>query len=112
MSTVRKPRPAPAAAIVRDPARRGGAPIIEGTSTRVMDVAVRYELLGMTPDEIGCALPHLDLARIHAALSYYYAHKEALDAEWKAAERRAARARTRSPSLLGRARAAAAALSR
>lgn len=77
-----------------------------------MDVAVRYERLGMTPDEILSALPHLDLARIHAALSYYYAHKAVLDEEWRAAERAAAAARRRASSALDRPRAAATALLR
>jgi uncharacterized protein (DUF433 family) len=102
----------PAVAIVCDSQRRGGAPIIAGTSTRVYDVAVRYELLGMPPDEIALALPHLNLAQIHCALSYYYEHKPELDAQWKAALKQVERARRGTPSLLERARARAAALSR
>ncbi len=82
--------------IVRDPGIRGGAPIIEGSGVRVMDVAVRYEVLGMSPEEIVSALPHLTLAQIHAALSHYYEHKAALDREWKAAVRQASRQRRRS----------------
>jgi uncharacterized protein (DUF433 family) len=50
---------------------RGGAPVIAGTGIKVLDVAVRYEVMGMTPEEIMVALPHLDLPQIHAALSYY-----------------------------------------
>jgi uncharacterized protein (DUF433 family) len=83
-----------------DPKRRGGAPIIAGTATRVMDIAVRYEVMGMSPDEIRAALPHLSLAQIHTALAYYYAHKRELDRDWKAALRDAARARRRSTSAL------------
>jgi uncharacterized protein (DUF433 family) len=62
---------------------RGGAPVIAGTGIKVLDVAVRYEVMGMTPEEIMVALPHLGLPQIHAALSYYYAHKAELDKEWK-----------------------------
>ena len=29
----------------------GGSPIIEGTRTRVMDIAIEYELLDRSPDE-------------------------------------------------------------
>ena len=42
----------------------------------------------MTPEEITVALPHLELPQIHAALSYYYAHKTELDKEWKKSLRR------------------------
>ena len=45
----------------------------------MLDVSVRYEVMGMTPEEIMVALPHLDLSQIHAALSYYYAHKSDLE---------------------------------
>ena len=30
-----------------------GSPIIEGTRTRVIDIAVEYDILGHSPDEIG-----------------------------------------------------------
>jgi len=99
-------------AIIADPARRGGAPIIAGTSTRVSDVAVRYELLGMGPDEIAAALPHLSLAQIHCALAYYYEHKGRFDREWRTEQRALNRARRERASLTERARARAAVLSR
>ncbi|MEO8603550.1 MAG: DUF433 domain-containing protein [bacterium] len=111
MSAARSSR-RPAVAIVSDPERRGGEPIIAGTSVRVYDVAVPYERFGMAPEEIAAALPHLDLARIHCALSYYYLHKATLDAQWRAAERRVARSRRGRPSLMEQARGRAAALSR
>lgn len=97
-------------AIVRDVVRRGGAPIIAGTGTRVTDVAARYELLGTSPDEIAAALPHLSLAQIHCALSYYYQHKDAFDAEWRAERRAVQQARRRAGSLTERARARTAVL--
>lgn len=92
----------PQPAIEQRADRRGGEPVIAGTGVRVMDIAVRYDILRMTPDEIAVALPHLTLAQIHAALSYYYAHKPALDRQWKAALRRVARRRKQAPSLLER----------
>lgn len=58
-------------------------PIIAGTGIKVLDVAIRYEVMGMTPEEILLALPHLTLPQIHDALSYYYEHKSELDKEWK-----------------------------
>lgn len=58
---------------------KGGNPVIMGTSTKVIDIAVRYEFGGMTPDEIIEQFPHLTLAQVHDALSYYYENKPELD---------------------------------
>lgn len=57
----------------------GGSPIIEGTRTRVIDVAVEYEMLGRTPDEIISSHPHLNLPQVHDALSFYYENRDELD---------------------------------
>jgi uncharacterized protein (DUF433 family) len=48
----------------------GGFPVIKGTRTRVVDIAVEYEYLNHTPDEIINAHPYLKLEQIHDALSY------------------------------------------
>jgi uncharacterized protein (DUF433 family) len=86
--------------IDRRPGVRRGAPVIAGTGIKVLDVAVRYEVMGMTPEEIMVALPHLDLPQIHAALSYYYAHKTELDKEWKGSLRKIGRLRAAQTSVL------------
>jgi len=39
---------------------------------------------GLTPEQIHEAYPHLSVAQIHAALSYYHDHKPQLDAEMEA----------------------------
>ena len=82
------------------PGVRRGAPVIAGTSIKVLDVAVRYEVMGQTPEEIIIALPHLTLPQIHAALSYYYGHKRELDKQWKASVKKIARLRLKTPSIL------------
>lgn len=56
-----------------------GSPVIEGTRTRVIDVAVEYEILGHSPDEIISSHPHLNLSQVHDALSYYYENRDELD---------------------------------
>lgn len=56
---------------------------IEGTRVRVQDVAMMAELQGQTPDQIAEALPHLTLGQVHAALSYYFDHREAIQGELK-----------------------------
>jgi uncharacterized protein (DUF433 family) len=58
-----------------------GSPVLAGTRTRVVDVVIEYAMLGRSPDEIIDAHPHLNLAMVHDALSYYYENREKLDAE-------------------------------
>lgn len=54
----------------------GGKPIIAGTRIRVQDIVIEYDGMGLTPDEIVQAHPHLTIAQVHDALSYYYDHAE------------------------------------
>ena len=56
-----------------------GSPIIEGTRTRVIDIAIEYEILGHSPDEIISSHPHLNLSQVHDALSFYYENRDELD---------------------------------
>ena len=49
----------------------------------MLDIAIRYEVMGMSPDDIISALLHLNHAQIHDALSYYYDHKDEIDKQWK-----------------------------
>lgn len=79
---------------------RGGSLIIVGTGIKVMEVAIRYEVMGMTPEDILLALPHLTLPQIHDALSYYYEHKSNLDKEWKASLKQVKALRKRHRSVL------------
>lgn len=67
---------------------RNGEPVISGTGIRVLDIAVRYEVMGMLPEDIIVALPHLNLPQVHDALSYYYEHKNEMDKIWKDAIRK------------------------
>lgn len=96
----RKAKSKPEGYIEMRPGVRGGAPVITGTGIKVLDVAVRYELMRMTPEEIMLALPHLTLPQVHGALSYYYAHKAELDKQWKTSLKRVARLRARTASIL------------
>jgi uncharacterized protein (DUF433 family) len=49
---------------------------ISGTRTRVQDIYALAEIHGLTPDQIVEQLPHLSLGQVHAALSYYFDHRE------------------------------------
>ena len=57
---------------------RAGRPraFIAGTRVRVQDIYALAEIQGRTPDEIVRALPHLTLGQVHAALSYYFDHRQ------------------------------------
>src|SRR3990170_431059 len=66
-----------------DPKISGGQPVISGTRISVMDIAIRYELMGMSVDEIVDEYPHLKLEQIHDALSYYYEHKDMFDRKYQ-----------------------------
>jgi uncharacterized protein (DUF433 family) len=54
---------------------------IAGTRTRVQDIYALAEIQGRTPDEIVTALPHLSLGQVHAALSYYFDHRDQILSE-------------------------------
>lgn len=56
----------------------GGKPRIAGTRIRVQDIYVWHELQGMSVDEIVDSYPHLTLADVHAALAYYYDHRQVI----------------------------------
>ena len=62
--------------IERKPGVCGGSPVIAGTRIRVLDIAIEYEFLGLSPDEIVQRHPHLTLAQVHDALSFYYENVE------------------------------------
>lgn len=64
-----------------DPKISRGSPVIAGTRVRVIDVAIEYDRLGMTPDQIIDAHPHLTLEAVHDALSYYYENQAVFDEE-------------------------------
>ncbi len=68
--------------------RRGlERPVIAGTRVRIQDVASDYERHGMTAEEIVREFPHLSLAQVHAALSYYFDHRDQI---WNALKEDAA----------------------
>lgn len=58
-----------------------GRPWIEGTNVKVTEVIFDKVAWGWDAEQIHRQYPHLPLAKIHAAFSYYYDHKDELDAE-------------------------------
>jgi uncharacterized protein (DUF433 family) len=56
--------------IVRDDQILNGEPIIKGTRTPVRAIVETWHL-GVPPEEIPKGMPHLTLAQVFSALSYY-----------------------------------------
>jgi uncharacterized protein (DUF433 family) len=61
----------------------GGKPCIAGTRIRVWDIHVWHNLRGQSPEEIVAAFPQLSLADVHAALAYYFDHREEIQRQAK-----------------------------
>ena len=65
--------------IITDNQILGGEPIILGTRTPVRAIVETWRL-GVPAEEIPSALPHLTLAQIFDALSYYSDHQQEINA--------------------------------
>jgi uncharacterized protein (DUF433 family) len=59
------------------------SPVVAGTRVRIVDIAIEYEYLNHSPDEIINAHPHLKLEQVQDALSYYYEHRDEMDTKIK-----------------------------
>ena len=65
--------------IMNDDQILGGEPIICGTRTPVRAIVESWRL-GVAAEEIPCVMPHLTLAQVFDALSYYSDHQEEINA--------------------------------
>ena len=64
---------------------------LAGTKVKVLEVALDKIAHGWSPDEIHFQHPHLSLAQIHAALTWYYENREDIDEQIAAAAKEAGR---------------------
>jgi uncharacterized protein (DUF433 family) len=64
---------------------RGGKPRVVRTRICVSDILIWTEQ-GQSPDEIVNEFPQLTLADVHAALAYYYEHREEIDRQIREGE--------------------------
>lgn len=67
-------------AAIQDPEVRGGRPVVVGTTIRVSDIAAYHVYEGMSPEQLAVQFD-LDLAQVHAVLSYYFSHRAEVDEE-------------------------------
>jgi len=86
--------------IISTPGVRGARPRIDGHRITVADVAIWHERMGLSPDEIVSSHPSITLSDVHAALAYYFDHRQQIDADIAADERFVAELKAKSPSLL------------
>ena len=54
---------------------------IAGTRIKVAQIVLERTRLGRTPEQIAESHPHLSLAQVQAALDYYSAHQETIEAQ-------------------------------
>ncbi|MEM6645770.1 MAG: DUF433 domain-containing protein [Bacteroidota bacterium] len=85
--------------IVSTPDVCAGKPRIAGRRITVQHIAIWHDRLGRSADEIASDY-QLDLADIYAALAYYFAHRERIDASIASDQAFADDFRTQQPSLL------------
>lgn len=76
--------------IIRTPQVRGGRPRIAGTGVTVRRIVGWYKL-GLSPEEIANRVGHLSLSQVYAALAYYHANQEEIEADIAAEETEAER---------------------
>lgn len=65
--------------VVRDDAILSGEPIIRGTRTPVRAIVETWRM-GVAPEDIPTHLPHLSLAQVFDALSYFADHQDEITA--------------------------------
>lgn len=86
--------------IVRTPGTCGGKPRIDGHRIKVEHIAICSERMGMSADEIVSAHPTITLAQVHAALAYYYDHRDEIRAAIEDERRFVEELRAKTPSPL------------
>lgn len=64
--------------ITRNPGILSGEPIIEGTRISVRTIVEKWRI-GYSPEEMVEAMPHITLAQIFEAMSYYHDNQSEID---------------------------------
>jgi uncharacterized protein (DUF433 family) len=87
--------------IEKTPGVLGGKPRIAGHRIRVLDIVLWHEKRGLTPDEIvEMVYPSITVADVHAALAYYFDHRQEIEAEFEREAHLAGELKSRYPSKL------------
>ena len=84
--------------VTRTPGVCGGRACIAGHRIRVMDIVVWHERRGMSPDQIVDMFPGITLADVHAALAYYFDHRQEIEDDFRNDDQCAERGKATIPS--------------
>jgi uncharacterized protein (DUF433 family) len=82
----------------------GGKPHILGHRIKVEDVAIWHEKMDMSPAEIVEHYPAITLAQVHAALAYYYDHRDEIEADIREGDEFVEKLRAGEPSIFEKVR--------
>ncbi|HEY2883396.1 MAG TPA: DUF433 domain-containing protein [Pirellulales bacterium] len=88
--------------IVSTPGYCGGKPRIADSRIRVQDIVLLHDRVGLSADEIVDRYPHITLAGVYAALSYYFDHRGEIDGQIEEARKFVEEMKLRYPSKLPR----------
>lgn len=86
--------------VTKTPGVCGGKACVAGTRVRVMDIAIWHERLGWSADKIVSEIPNLTLSDVHAALTYYFDHREEIEEDIRLNDEIAGRLHVQQPSKL------------
>ena len=64
------------------------APLIEGTTMKVVELIMAQRAYGWGPAELHFQFPHVSMSQVHAALAYYWDHQTELDADIERRDKR------------------------
>jgi uncharacterized protein (DUF433 family) len=86
--------------IVSKPDVCGGSPCVAGSRIRVQDIYVWHEQQGLSADEIVSRFPHITMADVYAALSYYWDHRDEIQRQMREETDFVEKMKQQNPSLL------------
>jgi uncharacterized protein (DUF433 family) len=72
--------------ITKTPGVCGGRACIAGHRIRVADIVAWHEMRGYSPDQVVDLFPGITLADVHAALAYYFDHREEVAGDFRSAD--------------------------
>lgn len=62
---------------------QSGIPIIEGTTTKIVEIVTEMKAYGWSPEEIHFQHPYLSLGQIYSALAYYWDNSDEMNRDIK-----------------------------
>ncbi len=62
---------------------QSGIPIIEGTTTKIVEIVTEMKAYGWSPEEIHFQHPYLSLGQIYSALAYYWDNSDEINLDIK-----------------------------